>query len=367
MRVSAECEAARDGRVRAFRDARRGAPSRRTVKLAARAAAGPRWTSSSTSPELWWPNGYGEQPLYDLTVTLGGHAVSKKIGLRTLQLVNRDDKTGLSMIFRVERRGCLLQGGQLDPARRPARSASRARGWSTSLPAPRGAQHEHAARLGRRAVRERGLLLAVRREGPPGLARHDVLLRAVPGHPGVPRQRGAGDPPPGEAAARPSLHRAVVREQRGRGRAHLVSRVAEEPRPLHRGLRPAQRGGDRQGGGRVRPHPHVLAQLTLRRPRRLLRQLARRRARGHALLERLARGQALQRLLRRDAPVLLRVRLPVLPLGAHHPHLRDGGGLQRHLSRHGAPPAASPAATRPSRRCSRAISACRRGSRTSST
>ena len=37
------------------------------------------------NPKLWWPNGYGEQPLYDLTVSLDGAAdVKKTIGLRTL-------------------------------------------------------------------------------------------------------------------------------------------------------------------------------------------------------------------------------------------------------------------------------------------
>ncbi|HVO38284.1 MAG TPA: glycoside hydrolase family 2 protein [Spirochaetia bacterium] len=52
-------------------------------------------------PKLWWPNGCGGQPLYPLSVTLGGDSVSRKIGLRTLQLVNREDSQGLSMTFRV--------------------------------------------------------------------------------------------------------------------------------------------------------------------------------------------------------------------------------------------------------------------------
>jgi beta-mannosidase len=40
-------------------------------------------------PKLWWPNGYGPQPLYDLTVRLGSDIVSKRIGLRSLQLFTR--------------------------------------------------------------------------------------------------------------------------------------------------------------------------------------------------------------------------------------------------------------------------------------
>ena len=52
-------------------------------------------------PRLWWPNGCGEPFLYDLEVRLGGQQVSQQIGLRTLELVNREDRHGLSMAFRV--------------------------------------------------------------------------------------------------------------------------------------------------------------------------------------------------------------------------------------------------------------------------
>jgi beta-mannosidase len=52
-------------------------------------------------PELWWPNGYGEPRLYDLRVRLGGLEATRQIGLRTLELVNKEDRNGLSMVFRV--------------------------------------------------------------------------------------------------------------------------------------------------------------------------------------------------------------------------------------------------------------------------
>ena len=43
-------------------------------------------------PELWWPHNHGDQPLYDLDVTLPtGQKVSRRIGLRTTQLVTTPD------------------------------------------------------------------------------------------------------------------------------------------------------------------------------------------------------------------------------------------------------------------------------------
>ena len=88
------------------------------------------------------------------------------------------------MIFRVNGAGRVLQGSQLDPARRPSAQREYRAKLEHLLDSAPPRQHEHAARLGRRAVRDRRLLLPVRREGHPALARHDVLLRAVPSTPG---------------------------------------------------------------------------------------------------------------------------------------------------------------------------------------
>lgn len=58
------------------------------------------------SPQLWWPNGYGEQPLYTVTVTLrqGEHivdSVTKTIGLRTVTVSQEKDEWGREFCFQV--------------------------------------------------------------------------------------------------------------------------------------------------------------------------------------------------------------------------------------------------------------------------
>jgi beta-mannosidase len=59
------------------------------------------------NPRLWWPNGAGEQALYDLSVKVGDGAFTRKLGLRTIEVINKPDpgdtaaKPGMSMTFRV--------------------------------------------------------------------------------------------------------------------------------------------------------------------------------------------------------------------------------------------------------------------------
>lgn len=55
-------------------------------------------------PKLWWVRGYGDQPLYELTVTLYQgervlDTVTKKIGLRTLTVSTAADKVGREFCF----------------------------------------------------------------------------------------------------------------------------------------------------------------------------------------------------------------------------------------------------------------------------
>ena len=52
-------------------------------------------------PELWWPAGYGDQPLYTLNIELDGQTISKRIGLRKLELNTTQDRVGSSMEFQI--------------------------------------------------------------------------------------------------------------------------------------------------------------------------------------------------------------------------------------------------------------------------
>ncbi len=69
-----------------------------------------------SNPNLWWPNGHGPQPLYDLTVRVAGDEVRKRIGLRSLEVVNREDRNGLSMTFRVNGVDIFCKGANWIPA-----------------------------------------------------------------------------------------------------------------------------------------------------------------------------------------------------------------------------------------------------------
>jgi len=62
-------------------------------------------TLTVKDPKLWWPNGMGDQPLYEVTVDLldaDGSLVdtrTRRIGLRTLRLIRRNDAWGESFVF----------------------------------------------------------------------------------------------------------------------------------------------------------------------------------------------------------------------------------------------------------------------------
>lgn len=44
------------------------------------------------SPRLWYPNGYGEQPLYKLRVTVGNNVLEETFGIRILKIVQLEDE-----------------------------------------------------------------------------------------------------------------------------------------------------------------------------------------------------------------------------------------------------------------------------------
>ncbi|PMJ91719.1 glycoside hydrolase family 2 protein [Vibrio sp. 10N.261.55.A7] len=54
-----------------------------------------------TQPQRWWPAGYGESHLYPITVRCGEQQLTRKIGLRELNLNNQADERGSAMEFVV--------------------------------------------------------------------------------------------------------------------------------------------------------------------------------------------------------------------------------------------------------------------------
>ncbi|HEX2911595.1 MAG TPA: glycoside hydrolase family 2 protein [Chloroflexia bacterium] len=74
-------------------------------------------------PELWWPNGYGKQPLYRLSATLknGSQALDhaeKRLGLRRLRLVQEllQNELGSTFFFEVNNRPLFCSGANWIPA-----------------------------------------------------------------------------------------------------------------------------------------------------------------------------------------------------------------------------------------------------------
>ncbi len=69
------------------------------------------------NPRLWWPNGYGEQPLYDLTLTSSDDEKTYRIGLRTLEYRQPDcaDTTVLPYIPVINGKEIYIKGVNMTP------------------------------------------------------------------------------------------------------------------------------------------------------------------------------------------------------------------------------------------------------------
>jgi len=83
---------------------------------------------SVKNPQLWWPAGYGDQPLYTVTATVEGEdTLSKRVGLRDIRLVCEPDNAGESFGFEVNGVPVFVKGSNWIPADIFTSRADRAR------------------------------------------------------------------------------------------------------------------------------------------------------------------------------------------------------------------------------------------------
>ncbi|PWY77030.1 beta-mannosidase [Aspergillus heteromorphus CBS 117.55] len=87
-------------------------------------------------PHLWWPHGYGEPNLYEITASLEKdqseiHNLVKKIGIRTAEVIQQPDKHGKSFFFRINGTDIFCGGSCWIPADNilPNISPERYRKW----------------------------------------------------------------------------------------------------------------------------------------------------------------------------------------------------------------------------------------------
>ena len=76
--------------------------------------------------ERWWPSGQGAQPLYPLHIQLGDNQLTKKIGLRTAELIHEPDSLGTAFYFKINGRPIFAKGANYIPQRHLTNSLTKA-------------------------------------------------------------------------------------------------------------------------------------------------------------------------------------------------------------------------------------------------
>ncbi len=74
------------------------------------------WSLIISEPKLWWPRGYGEQTLNELVVRFGDQSITKRIGLRQLDVDLSVDPVGSAMTIMVNTLPITAKGANWIPS-----------------------------------------------------------------------------------------------------------------------------------------------------------------------------------------------------------------------------------------------------------